>query len=45
MNDEEFAEFIAWLKVNKMEAHTTRGQTLIVKPRRPKRSRLTGKLK
>lgn len=42
-------EFAALLKICLwdcgLEAHTTKGQTLIRRPRKAKRSRLTGKLK
>jgi hypothetical protein len=31
--DEEFAELCSWLKANKLEAKTSRGQTLIVRPK------------
>ena len=41
--DRELAKFIAWLKATKHEASTRRGQTLIIRPRRPKKSRINGR--
>lgn len=43
--DAQFAELIAFLKRTGQQAHTTKGQTLIFRPRRARRSRLTGKLR
>jgi hypothetical protein len=37
--EQQVAEIVAWLRANKLQGHTSRGQTLIVKPRRPKRVR------
>lgn len=35
--DIEFAELIAWIKARNLEARTTRGQMLIIRPRSLKR--------
>lgn len=43
--DKQFGDLIAFLKRTGQEAHTSRGQTLILKPRRPKRSRIDRRLK
>lgn len=37
MTDEQWAELLEWLAQTGQEAHTTKGQTLIVRPRRRKR--------
>ena len=43
--DRELAKFLAWLRATKQEAFTRRGQTLIIRPRRPKKSRIDGSAK
>lgn len=40
--EETLVRLLAYLKATGQEAHTTRSQTLIIKPRHPKKSRLTG---
>lgn len=36
------ATMIPWMKARGLEAHTTKGQSLIFRPRRRRRSKLTG---
>ena len=40
--DQEFAKLIAWLRANKLEAHTTKADPLRICRRHPRKSRLTG---
>lgn len=41
--DRTIAGLVVWLRKNRMQAHTyAKGGSLILKPRRPKRSRLNG---
>lgn len=42
MTDQAFAKLIAWLKRNNLEAITTARDPLVIRRRRPKKSRLTG---
>ncbi|UPT53341.1 hypothetical protein [Synechococcus phage Ssp-JY38] len=43
--DQTIAQLSALLRARSLEAYTRRGQTLIIKPRRMKRSKLTGELR
>lgn len=40
--DVEFAKIIAWLKANRLQASTDRKGATTIRPRLPKKSRLTG---
>lgn len=37
--DQHIADMISWLKPRALTAHTSRGQTLIIKPRRERKKR------